>query len=123
MLNFKNEARNLKGNILVLKELKFNTNILLISIPFLLSHSEHNSNICTFTWYISGLCYAEFAARLPRAGSSYLYSYVALGEVCGFVVGWNLILEYVIAAAAAAKAWSQYIDFMMNNTINRYVYL
>jgi amino acid transporter len=65
------------------------------------------------------LCYAEFAARLPRAGTAYVYSYVTLGELCAFVIGWNMILENVIGAVVAAKAWSMYLDHMMNNTIHR----
>ncbi|XP_053379075.1 cationic amino acid transporter 2-like isoform X2 [Mercenaria mercenaria] len=66
----------------------------------------------------AGLCYAEFSARLPRAGSAYFYTYVTLGELFGFVIGWNMILEHVITTAIAAKAWSQYLDYMLNGTIN-----
>ena len=66
----------------------------------------------------TGLCHAELAGRLPRAGTGYTYCYVTLGELCAFVVGWGIILEHVLTAAVAAKAWGHYLEYMMNDTMS-----
>ncbi|KAL4112398.1 hypothetical protein QTP88_016197 [Uroleucon formosanum] len=69
----------------------------------------------------SGLCYAELAGRVPKAGSAYIYSYVAVGEFTAFVIGWNLIIEYLIGTAGAAKAMSNYCDSLLGNPQKRYM--
>ncbi len=54
----------------------------------------------------AGLCYAEFAAMIPVAGSAYTYAYATLGEIFAWIIGWDLILEYAFGAATVASGWS-----------------
>ncbi|GAB3782165.1 amino acid permease [Spirosoma horti] len=57
----------------------------------------------------SALCYAEFAAMVPVAGSAYTYAYATLGELFAWIIGWDLVLEYSVGAATVAISWSQYL--------------
>ena len=57
----------------------------------------------------AGLCYAEFSAIIPISGSAYTYGYATLGEFVAWIIGWDLILEYLFAASTVAVGWSGYI--------------
>ncbi|MEE6166796.1 MULTISPECIES: amino acid permease [unclassified Mycolicibacterium] len=58
---------------------------------------------------LAALCYAEFASTLPVAGSAYTFSYATFGEFIAWIIGWDLILEFAVAAAVVAKGWSSYL--------------
>src|SRR5205814_6666854 len=58
----------------------------------------------------AGLCYAEFASMIPVAGSAYTYSYATMGEFVAWIIGWDLVLEYAVAAATVSCAWSEYAN-------------
>lgn len=66
---------------------------------------------------LAGLCYAEFSSRIPKAGSAYAYTYVALGEIWAFITGWNILLEYFIVAAVLARGCSENIDSLAQGRI------
>ncbi|MVZ67255.1 amino acid permease [Sphingobacterium sp. DK4209] len=61
----------------------------------------------------AGLCYAEFASMIPVAGSAYTYSYATMGEFMAWIIGWDLVLEYALAAATVAVSWSQYFNQLL----------
>lgn len=69
--------------------------------------------ITAITCGFSALCYAEFASRVPVAGSAYTYAYVAFGELIAWVIGWALILEYAIANIVVAISWSGYFNNLL----------
>ena len=70
-----------------------------IVVSFLVS-----ATACIF----AGLCYAEFAAMIPAAGSAYTYAYAALGQIFAMIIGWDLILEYLFAVSTVSAGWSGY---------------
>lgn len=62
----------------------------------------------------SALCYADFASRIPIAGSAYTYSYASFGELFAWIIGWDLIVEYAIGNIAVAISWSDYFTRLMS---------
>ncbi len=77
-----------------------------IVISFLISAAG-----CAF----AGLCYAEFASMIPIAGSAYTYSYATIGELLAWIIGWDLILEYLFGAATVSVGWSGYVTSFLND--------
>ena len=65
--------------------------------------------LAAFACAFAGLCYAEFAAMIPVAGSAYTYSYATMGEFMAWIIGWDLVLEYALGAATVSVSWSRYL--------------
>jgi APA family basic amino acid/polyamine antiporter len=63
----------------------------------------------------AGLCYAEMASMIPIAGSAYTYAYATMGELLAWIIGWDLILEYLVGAAAVSVSWSGYLCTFVKN--------
>ncbi|OGW97082.1 MAG: amino acid transporter [Omnitrophica WOR_2 bacterium GWA2_45_18] len=57
----------------------------------------------------AGMCYSELASMIPVAGSAYTYSYATMGELVAWIIGWDLVLEYAVAASVVAVSWSRYV--------------
>jgi APA family basic amino acid/polyamine antiporter len=66
-----------------------------------------------FACGFSALCYAEFASRIPVAGSAYTYAYASMGEFIAWIIGWDLIVEYAIGNIAVAISWSDYFTGLL----------
>lgn len=71
--------------------------------------------ISGFAAGLAALCYAELAAMVPVAGSAYTYAYTSMGELIAWLIGWNLILEYLVAAGAVAVGWGSYFADMLSS--------
>ena len=71
--------------------------------------------ITAVTCGFSALCYAEFASRIPVAGSAYTYSYATFGELIAWIIGWDLIMEYAIGNIVVAASWSSNLVSFLDN--------
>ncbi|HSB96056.1 MAG TPA: amino acid permease [Spongiibacteraceae bacterium] len=69
------------------------------------------AGVCVF----AGLCYAEMAAAVPVAGSAYTYAYATMGQLIAWIIGWDLVLEYAVAAVSVAIGWSGYVVSFLKN--------
>jgi APA family basic amino acid/polyamine antiporter len=69
--------------------------------------------VAGITCVFAALCYAEFASMVPVAGSAYTYAYATLGELLAWIIGWDLVLEYVVGAGTVANGWSSYFQTVL----------
>src|SRR5207249_2562433 len=65
----------------------------------------------------AGLCYAEMASMIPIAGSAYTYAYATMGELVAWIIGWDLILEYMVGAATVSVGWSGYVVAFLHDEL------
>ncbi|HYX24678.1 MAG TPA: amino acid permease [Thermoanaerobaculia bacterium] len=72
--------------------------------------------VAGITCIFAALCYAEFAAMVPVAGSAYTYAYATLGELFAWIIGWDLVLEYAVGSATVANGWSGYFQSVLAKT-------
>ncbi|MFM6976308.1 MAG: amino acid permease [Sphingobacteriaceae bacterium] len=71
--------------------------------------------VAGFACAFAGLCYAEFASMIPISGSAYTYAYATLGEFIAWIIGWDLILEYLFGAATVSVGWSGYVNSLLKD--------
>jgi solute carrier family 7 (cationic amino acid transporter), member 2 len=76
--------------------------------------------IAAFATMLAGFCFAELGARVPKAGSAYIYTFVTIGEFVAFIIGWNLIMEYAIGSAVVAKGITGYINDLADHKRSRF---
>src|SRR5689334_3573131 len=69
--------------------------------------------VAGITCVFAALCYAEFASMAPVAGSAYTYAYTTLGELFGWIIGWDLVLEYAVGSATVANGWSSFFQSLL----------
>lgn len=74
--------------------------------------------IAGFTALLSAMCYSEMASCIPVAGSAYTYSYAVMGELVAWIIGWDLILEYMVGSATVAVGWSGYLISFIQDAFN-----
>ena len=63
----------------------------------------------------AALCYSEFASIIPVSGSAYTYSYATMGELIAWIIGWDLVLEYTVAATTVSISWSRYFNVFLQH--------
>jgi len=71
--------------------------------------------VSAFGCLLAGLCYAEFASMIPVSGSAYTYGYATMGEFVAWIIGWDLILEYLFGSATVAVGWSGYVTSLLQD--------
>ena len=72
--------------------------------------------VAGITCVFAALCYAEFASMAPVAGSAYTYAYTTMGELFGWIIGWDLVLEYAVGSATVANGWSSFFQSLIPDT-------
>ncbi|XP_004443761.1 PREDICTED: cationic amino acid transporter 4-like [Ceratotherium simum simum] len=70
---------------------------------------------------LAALCYAEFRGRVPTTGSAYLFTYVSMGELWAFLIGWNMLLRRLIIGTAVARTWSGYLNAIFSHRIRSFI--
>ena len=81
---------------------------------FIFCHSGNRLLFCPV------YCYAEFASMIPVAGSAYTYSYATMGELIAWIIGWDLVLEYTVAATTVSISWSRYLVVFFGRSGDQY---